>query len=204
MSISNIPSLVLGFVHPTKTGGTTVEEFFQKHYKDYITGRDHGLRCGDYLNPVVIFREPYQRILSIYKYFEYGSKDIEKYRPKKQRGFTFDQFLDLLSSGRIRLYFDNYFYDEHVLPQYFWYNTDFKNIVVIKYKQDLNQQLNKLFSEFFIPKKHIDLPHKNISAGDDIVLTLEQKQRIQKLYKPDFILMDTIQNNPQAFRAVID
>mgnify|MGYP003324110587 FL=1 len=33
------------FIHPTKSGGTSLERFFNENYSDYITGTGHENIC---------------------------------------------------------------------------------------------------------------------------------------------------------------
>ena len=39
------------FIHPTKTGGTALEEYFGKNYCNYITGSGHSNKCNSCDNP---------------------------------------------------------------------------------------------------------------------------------------------------------
>lgn len=57
------PSKKYTFIHATKTGGTALEKFFGKHYSNYITGSGHRNKCKSSDNPIIIIRNPIDRVI---------------------------------------------------------------------------------------------------------------------------------------------
>ena len=63
------------FVHPTKSGGTSLLNTILAHYSEYFKEMGHKYTCNEE-NPVIVIREPFDRFLSMFNYWKYGS---EKY-----------------------------------------------------------------------------------------------------------------------------
>jgi len=194
------------FIHPTKTGGTAIEDFFERYYGHRILGKGHGITCACAANPIIVFRDPYERILSIYYYFKYGAEDLPKHRPKSDRGnITIQQFLESILNSKINKYFDHYFIIDHIRPQAFWYDDRLCKNIVLKYSKDLNAQAQKLLKHIGEPESKNKIPLKNITKNKRAInLSDDQKTIIKELYKADFILQDYINNKPEKFRLVID
>lgn len=45
------------FIHPTKSGGTTLQKYFEMYYKNYITGIGHENKCTNNNNPIIVVRD---------------------------------------------------------------------------------------------------------------------------------------------------
>ena len=61
------------FIHPTKTGGGACEDFFRNNYSEYIKSCGHIIKCKNDNNSIIIVRDIYDRFISMYKYWKYGS-----------------------------------------------------------------------------------------------------------------------------------
>lgn len=65
------------FVHPTKTGGTTVEQFLSTCDSGVVhSGRGHDIRCEDVDKSIVLIRDPYIRAESVFRYWKFGSREF--------------------------------------------------------------------------------------------------------------------------------
>ena len=113
------------FIHPTKSGGTSIDEYFIKHYKDFINNSScHKNTCNDNNNSIIVVRDVQSRFLSMYKYWKNGS---EKWKRVKKDASLLD-FITLLKTNKKKLcggvinmhHFDN---------TTAWIKTDYKNAI---------------------------------------------------------------------------
>ena len=200
------------FIHPTKAGGTAVERYFKKHYSKYITGFGHATKCTNTNNPIIIVRDVKSRFLSMYKYWKHGAMDgVHGTRDKewieKYKNTTIKDFIVMLKNKQNNLC-HSFTHKEHYYNTCKWINnTDYKNIIVIKYSKNLNQKIQKLLNVLHIPNKHKLLPviNKSLSLEDEQI-DLDDRyiaQFIKDYFKYDIILLNAIESKPQLFKLVI-
>lgn len=193
------------FIHPTKSGGTSVEDYFEKNYKDYIKGNGHGNKCNNNNNPIIIVRDVKSRFLSMYKYWKNGS-ELFSDNKKNNSNVSLLQLVELLKSNKKQL-FNSYMWDVHFDNTTRWIDaTDYKNIIIIKYDSDLNEKIQKLINILDIPNKNIPLKKKNISkpiGNNDELDDPEVIKFIEEYFKDDIELINKIENNPELFKLVI-
>mgnify|MGYP001308426583 CR=1 FL=1 len=95
------------FIHPTKTGGSALEFYFKKNYSNKIYNNGHSLKCNSSANPIIIIRDPIDRIISMYKYWKNGADErtIEGPRhharrddefKKMVKDIDFEKFINLI------------------------------------------------------------------------------------------------------------
>lgn len=198
------------FIHPTKNGGTACEIYFDKHYNEYITGMGHTNLCGNSNNPIIIIRDIPDRFISMYKYWKYGAIDTHFKRDnnfiEKYKNYTIKNFIQMLKDENKEDLHTVFTWSQHFENQIKWINNaDYKNIIIIKYENDLNQKINKLISFLNIPNKNITLPKMNISNNynENIILDNLDMTFIKEYFKEDYELLNKINNNPQLFKIVI-
>ena len=200
------------FIHPTKSGGTAVERYFRDYYKDYIIGMGHATKCSNINNPIIIVRDVKSRFLSMYKYWKNGSVDNifgkrdESWKQKYNNATVLD-FIQILKNDKSLLY-HKFTHKEHYFNTTHWIgNTDYKNIIVIKYDNNLNNKIQKLLTALSIPNKNIVLPIINKSNSiDNKVCKTNNKyvdEFIQNYFKDDIKLIKTIENKPGLFKLVL-
>lgn len=198
------------FIHPTKTGGTACETFFSEHYSEFIKGTGHDNKCMNENNPIVIIRDPTDRFISMYKYWKYGSLDIDKYKRsgaflRNYNDYTIKDFIQLIKNKNHGDLYQNFTWDQHFQPIVKWINnTNYKNIIVIIYERDLNEKINKLLDVLKIKPKPVELPIINISDNkENIQLDDDDIIFIKSYFVNDFKLYDDVNNRPELFKMVI-
>jgi hypothetical protein len=197
------------FIHPTKTAGTSTENFFKEHYSSYITGNGHITKCTNDNNPIIIVRDVYSRFLSIYYYWKNGAIDTQFKRnetfTKQYNNVTIKQFIKLLQNKEYTSLFRGFTWASHFLPISHWIdNTQYKNIIIIRYEKNLNDKIQTLLNILKIPNKGIPLPLVNITNRDSKEELDEQDKEFVKTYfKDDVELIKTIKTSPHFFKLVI-
>ena len=200
------------FIHPTKSGGTAVERYFRQYYNDYIVGIGHATTCSNTNNPIIIVRDAKSRFLSMYKYWKNGSVDNifgkrDESWNKKYKKATIIDFIHMLKNNKSLLY-HTFTHKEHYFNTTHWIgNTDYKNIIIIKYDTDLNNKIQRLLNILNIPNKNIVLSIINKSNSiDNKACKASNKcidEFIQEYFKDDIKLINTIEKKPELFKIVL-
>jgi hypothetical protein len=196
------------FVHITKTGGTAVEKYFCRHYFQYIRGRGHRNICKSLNHPIVIIREPISRFESMYHYWKRGSVSGDFMRDEsfidKYIGCDVKSFIHKIKTNVKDLKY-KFTWREHFKKQTAWIPENcYKNTIVIKYVDDLNDSIHKLLEHLKIPDLMIPLEKENVSKKEEtIILDVDDIENIKEIYKEDFELWDKIENQPELFLFVI-
>jgi hypothetical protein len=197
------------FIHITKCGGSTVEQYFEKYYSEYIQGKSHAIVCGQNNNPIVIIREPFSRFISMYNYWKNGAESGLFMRnnefKEKYSSYTIKDFINLVNNNNTNHLYTVFTQKEHFSGQHLWINKNvYKNTIVILHTNNLNNKIQELLNYLKIPNKNINLPEINVSIkNNNIVLDETDKNIIRNLYKEDFELWDNLINNKEMFKKVI-
>jgi hypothetical protein len=80
------------FIHPTKCGGTAIENYINQHYKDYFINNGHTNVCTKDNKPIIVIREPYDRFISIFNYWKNGIQlwhQMEYYPNKRIKEYLY-------------------------------------------------------------------------------------------------------------------
>lgn len=199
------------FIHPTKCGGTSVEQYFQNNYSQYINAGGHGNKALNNNNPIIIVRDVKSRFISMFNYWKKGAIDTRFKRSKefinKVKTVTILDFIELLKNNKQSLYVD-FTWNVHFQQTTQWINCNYDKLIVIKYENDLNNKINELINYLNINNKNIILEKKNITQkpnNNDIYLfeSKEVNEFIEEYFKDDIKLLDDINNNPELFKFVI-
>ena len=198
----------LTFVHPTKCGGTAVENFLYENYRNFFNlNKGHGPTCLNHNNSVIIVRDPVDRFKSIYKYWKYGSgvNIRDETFLKKYSDVNVKQFIQFMKNNNTEHLFRGCTWDVHIRPITYWIKkTQLRNIIVLKYQKDINPSIQKLLHLLKIPTTSKIVPHFNVTKNKEkIVLDDDDIAFIREYYKTDYALWDKINNEPTLFRCVI-
>lgn len=175
------------FIHIPKNAGTMFIKMFCENEYGHHRLIEYNKKIWN--KTVAIVRNPYDRLISYYKYVKmkkdywhsndnttkYGLNELYEYC----NNHTFNEFIEELCTTNK---FNNII---HLKPQYYWLETpDNKIISKILYFENLENELNNLFNEKKTYKKI------NPSTNDTIILDDNIKDKIYKKYKKDFILFN--------------
>lgn len=192
------------FVHPTKCGGTSVENFLNKYYSKYFYTNVHINRCENNNNSILIVRDPVDRFKSMFKYWKSGSEIFihNNERIDKYKHINIKTFIKMIQNNSNILY-NNFLKNIHYKPITYWINDKYENIIIVKYCKNLNIPFQKMINSFNIPNLNIQIPHINVSKNNEnIILDDEDLQFIKEYFKTDYELINLINTNPKLFRGV--
>ena len=201
------------FIHPTKCGGTACEECFKQYYNQYIVGWGHNNICSNSNNPIIIVRDVKSRFISMFKYWKSGSINWSFQRNKnfinENKDSSILDFILILKTNKKKLY-GPFLGHHHFANTSYWIgNTEYKNIIVIKYVPDLNEKIKILLNILNIPNKNILIPKINISKTIDKDVELFEKYNtqidefIEIYFNKDIKLINMIEKTPEIFKLVI-
>ncbi len=163
---SMINNQIYTFIHPTKTGGTALENYFSKNYCNYITGKGHLNKCNSCNNPIIIIRDPLERVISMYKYWKNGAITGPYQRSKewvqKVKDIDFENFINLIDR-KDKLLLQTFTWHQHFASYSEWITQkDWKKTIIILYDLNLNDRLKNLLNYLKIKNKNIPLTHVNV------------------------------------------
>ena len=104
-------------------------------------------KCSNNNNSIIIVRDAKSRFLSIYKYWKNGAIDTHykpsSYYKEKNKDITILDFINIWKTNKEYLLTD-FTWDQHFHNITEWIgNTEYKNIIIIKYEKDLNNKIQK-------------------------------------------------------------
>lgn len=200
------------FVHPTKTGGTAVEQYFKRHHSKSVRGAGHIHTCANSQNPVVIVREPMDRFVSMFRYWRNGAMDGAYTRPPGWVSVnSISDFIARLRDDddafRRKYLRRGFTTDLHFAEQGHWLDpSDHAKTVVIAYDKDrLDDKLGMLLDHLGLPRVGLPLPRVNVTKsceGVSCEMTDEDRAWVEDRYEADFRLWHLVNKHPHRFKKV--
>lgn len=170
-------------------------------HKCYPMPNSHDTTTRQAKNPIVVLRDPFERIVSNYNYWKYGS---EMWSIKNENASFESYVITILRNNHTALQ-ANHTWREHYKPMVNWiHEEDYAKTTIVNYNDDLNVVLKPLLKSLNIPFKDKNLTSINkTNKYDNITLTSTMKTLIRKIYAEDFVLLQTVKTHPERFSAVI-
>ncbi len=207
-------SIKYTFVHPTKCGGTSCEIYFKQHYTNYIIGSGHNNKCTNTNNSIIIVRDVQSRFFSMFKYWKSGAIDTAHKRNvafiNEHKDKTILDFISLIQKNKFDKLHVGFTWNLHFAKTSHWINnTDYKNIIIVKYCNTLNNKIQQLLNMLNIPNKNISLNAVNVSKliEKDVEIYENNKEYINEFindyFKEDVELNYAIDNTPDKFKYVL-
>lgn len=217
----------LGWVHITKTAGTHIGQYLKLNYPDIniqglYRGNFHQTTAANIpLDSLILasVRNPYDRFVSAYNYYLYGSelyyKNIGNFiRTKDIKVFINRVLPNILrrSAGFVKGHGESYIWNVHFLRQCdFLDERRHKDTIILVYNNDLNRSLltlsEYLHTEISFPEGKKIFPEKTNLTSKKKQFTEQEKKYIldflKVFYKADYQLFETIRDNPEKFRKII-
>ena len=147
----------------------------------------------------------------MFMYWKYGSKlwTRSEYALNKNRNKTILDYIDLIVENNTQELCMQHLWKQHYDPLTQWINTDYKNIIVIRYEKDLNPKIQNLLKMLNIPNKGVLLQEINpsIKNVNDITFCEEHKKEITDFinvyFKSDVDFIHQITQHPSKFKMVV-
>ena len=198
------------FIHPTKSGGTSVSKYFNTYYRNNISGCSHDKRCSNTNNPIIIVRDVKSRFYSMYKYWKNGSLEYTRsdFLKEKNKDATIKDFIQLIKNKNTKELHLEYFWNAHLRPTTTWINnTKYENIIIIKYDKNLDSKIKTLIHKLNLSFKNIPVSCCNKSYEsncDEEDLNDEEVEKfLEEYFDKDIELINEINNYPEKFKMVI-
>jgi hypothetical protein len=191
------------FIHVPKSGGSCVNHVLTRH-PQFKTDDMHRTVCTPTNNPIIIVRDPYDRFISLYQYWKYGSEKYVNRKANERAAFTILDFIEFIKTNNTLKLYGNNTWDVHFKCTTHWIGppTMYQHIIVLQYHEDMNVKMNELYRVLNITNVK-PLPFLNISHKESIPHEDEIRNFVQSYFASDYQLIDIIKRSPSKFKYVI-
>ncbi|CAM3208772.1 Sulfotransferase family 2 domain-containing protein [Sphingomonas antarctica] len=199
------------FIHIPKNAGMAVSQALygrQVYHPTIRYYRRFAPDLVDRLPSFAIWRDPAQRFLSALRFARTvgnpGNRIAAGFRETYARFATVDDALDHVEAG------PDIFALDHIFRPQFWYVADRSARIAVD-RILLIDELDSALADMRLPNlSHV--AHLNESADLDIELTVQQENRLRRLYAIDFAIHDSLRsrampailNSPMARQRALD
>nr|WRJ69911.1 putative sulfotransferase [Oceanusvirus sp.] len=201
------------FVHPTKTGGTAVEEYFKKYHAKHIRGVGHMHTCTNSPKPLIVIRDPMERFVSMFNYWRNGAVSGKYVRKKDWLPpcDTISEFVKRLQENDpkfVRKHLHKDFTTHlHFSEQSHWIKPgDYAKTVVVVYdRQRMDEKIRDLLRYLHLPEKGLPLPRVNVTKTSPLEASEigpKEEEWIRRRFKKDFELWHMVNKHQSRFKKV--
>jgi hypothetical protein len=203
------------FIHPTKVAGSAFIKYVEKYYSQHFEYKGHNTKVSQVNNPIIFIRDPYDRFISMYKYWKYGSYDYNEHQHninhlQNVEKYNIKDFINFVKNKNPILItpFTSFI---HIMPQNWWIEeADYHKCIIVIYdknkmEEKVFQLLDYLESKKILENKKYEFPKINVSNHtnkENIILDSEDINQINILYENDFKLIEKIKNNSHFFKKI--
>jgi hypothetical protein len=192
-------------IHIPKTGGTALYVFLQRVYPEhfeefmYPGQPPHELKANFVPNPVVIVRDPFERILSLFRYWKSGS---EMFSEGDRSAVPLSSFLQEVNIFNV---WTGYTGPEHLLPQTYWVSPEsHRKSIVIRYREDLDSSMRELVDYLGLAEPEESVPRMNVTLNREPIEVSDADMKVIRFrYATDFLLWERANKHPDRFKKVI-
>lgn len=208
---------MIGFVHITKTGGTSIEQYFQKHCSKFIVGMAHDNTEKHFekrnMTVLTILREPVDRFFSQFYYWRDGStkgKYIRRSIDINENNRLYRSVGEFINASIDNSYYTNFItnhkmgftWNVHFFQQKKWLNGKHKNTYIICYNTNLMERTQSALRAMNSICNVSNLPKINPTLHVKENLSYVQFNWLKNKYNPDFDLWNKHCSRNQFFSKI--
>jgi len=187
-AIENVGAL---FIHIPKNAGMAVSQALygqQVYHASIRYYRCYAPQLVERLPSFAIWRDPTERFLSAVRFARTngnsGNRIAAGFRDAYARFETIDEVLDHIETA------SSIFDVDHIFRPQFWYVSDRRARLAVD-RIVLIEELDSAIAEMRLPNlEHV--AHLNESAAFDIALTVQQENRLRRLFAIDFAIFESL------------
>ena len=181
------------FIHVPKNGGTSIKRALYASDPGHVTIRYYDLFAPELLRAsatLAVLRDPVERFLSAYDFLLNGGGRDVRIQAAPLRRLAHIKSIDGLLDHLENIAGDWFKVDTFARPQW-WYITDAAQTIRVKHVwllEEPNERLTAFLRSYGVE----EIQHVNRTHRSGMMLTSQQERRLQRIYRIDFDLYQTV------------
>lgn len=190
------------FIHVPKSSGSCVNECLALD-RNFVTDNTHRMKCTNTNNPIVVVRDPYDRFLSLYQYWKYGSERYVNPVYIHRSTCSILDFIHFIQTNQTNMLYGYNTWAVHYKCTADWLaGVHYKNIIILRYQPDMDPVIDALYEFIQLPKpaaiRKVNISVKEPIADEEVVRAF-----VRQHYKADYDLIANISAFPEQFKCVL-